>query len=162
MTIYPIRALLLVLFVLAIILLCVKRRKKEKREEERKLVTSLMKNEYGTLGKRVLRGSVFIDILHEENDHYKFVISNNGTIILRNIEIKLLLEAHEPNPLFPKEYQKKFPISRLNLGETVTLDATQYPTSPNVYNIRVRWTEPKSVRVEDQVYVKYKDDSIQI
>ena len=152
---YPLRTLLLVLFVLPILLMFLNRRKEQKREKERSLVTNLMKSEYG-LSEKNQRGSVLIDVQYEENNHYKLVITNNGNIILRNIEMQLLLEAHEPNPLFPKEYQKKFPVIRLNPGDTVTLDATQYPSSPNLYNIRVSWTEPKGVRVEDQVYVKFK------
>jgi len=67
--------------------------------------------------------------------------------------MELLLEENQAQPFVLAEYNKKFPVRRLVAGNTVTLTTVQYATSPFVYNIILRWTEPDGSRVEDQIYV---------
>ncbi|RUR10546.1 hypothetical protein [Legionella sp. km772] len=71
----------------------------------------------------------------------------------KNPRLYQLLDENQANPIVLSEFKKKFPITRLGVRKYVTLTTVQYATSPSVYNILLRWTEPDGSRVADQVYV---------
>lgn len=130
----------------------------KQRRIERECAAVLAKKEEDAKKKAFKKkGELTVKLTHDpepENEHsFKFEIVNTGGIILRNIEMHLLLSETEDNPILVPEYNKKLPIQRLQVGESVAIHATQFAGSPTKYSILLRWSEPGGARVEDQMYV---------
>lgn len=146
---------IVVFIIVPILLFCIFKKREYRTVQEREQAASLLKEEAELLEKqkRKNKASVAIKLMHVLGNKYTLELQNTGGIPLRNVEMELLLADGEDNPFLIPEFEKKFPINRLQVGTVVTLSVTQYASSPSVYNIRVRWTEPNGARVEDQVYV---------
>lgn len=147
---------ILVIILIPFILLTLYRIKEQKTFKKRLLAAELALKEQENLSvkkNKKKRGEISLKLTHQDSDHYLLELSNSGDVILRNIEMELLLEENQAHPFVLAEYNKKFPVRRLVAGNAVTLTTVQYATSPSVYNISLRWTEPDGSRVEDQIYV---------
>ncbi len=145
---------ILVLIIIPFTLLALYRRREQKIFKARLLAAELaLQDQEMSEKKKKKKAELSVKLIHQGTDHYLLELLNSGNVILKNIEMDLLLDENQANPLVLAEYTKKFPIRRLVAGKSVTVTAVQYATSPTTYNVRVRWTEPDGSRVEDQLYV---------
>ena len=101
-------------------------------------------------GKNTARLS--LDVLREGKD-FRFRLTNIGEAEARDVEIKIMVERPEDNPIIESEYQSKFPAKKLMPGSSITLIAAIYMSSPTAFNATLSWVNPDGSRVEEDAYV---------
>lgn len=147
--------LIITVVVLLAVYLVLKLRARKREALQREYAATLVQQELELLAKKekMKKGAVSVKIVHQENNNYQFEITNSGGIDLRQVEMQLLLDDEDDNPINPSEYADKLPISRLKKGTVVNINATQYAGSPTKYNLVLRWIEPDGSKVEDELCI---------
>lgn len=146
---------ILILIILPFVFLLLYRNKEKKIFEKRAQAAFLAKEEQERREKikKKEKAGITITLKQEDTNYYTLELLNSGGVALKSVELDLLLEDKENSPISSAEYEKKFPIRMLKIGERVTLSAIDYTEGPITYNVLVKWTEPNGVRVKDQIYV---------
>lgn len=101
-------------------------------------------------GKRTARLS--LDFFRDGKT-YRFRITNVGEVEARDVEIELLVQKREDNPIISSEYAEKFPAKKLMPGSSISLIAAIHLGSPSAYNAMLKWTNPDGVVVQEKTYV---------
>lgn len=110
-------------------------------------------NSEGNGGKTKPKSNISVQLIHVFNDNYKFEITNNTKLDVKNVEMELLLKDPKDSPISADEYASKLPIRKLLSGTSVTVLARLYPSSPKTYNAVLKWTDSDGARVKDEVFV---------
>ena len=84
---------------------------------------------------------------------HRFRIANVSDVDAKDVEMELLTQKKEDNPLIPSEYAEKFPIKLLAPGASASLIAAIHLGSPSAYNALLKWSNPDGSRVEEEIYV---------
>lgn len=91
--------------------------------------------------------------LFKDGKTYRFRISNIGEVEARDVELNVLVQNPEDNPVIESEYAQKFPAKILNPGSSITLIAALHLGSPSAYNALLKWTNPDGTKVSEETYV---------
>jgi hypothetical protein len=91
--------------------------------------------------------------LYRDGKTYRFRVSNISDVDAKDVDMQLIMQKKEDNPLIASEYSEKFPIKRLQPGTSVSLIAAIHLGSPSAYNALLKWSNPDGSRVEEETYV---------
>lgn len=91
--------------------------------------------------------------LFRDDKTYRFRLTNVGEADARDVEMNLILQRPEDNPIVESEYAEKFPLKRLMPGSSVTLMAAIHLGSPSAFNAILGWTNPDGTLVVEDAYV---------
>ena len=90
--------------------------------------------------------------LERDGKGLRFFLRNISDVEARDIQIELLLERPEDSPIIKSDFEQKFPVKRLQSGESVSLLAALHLGSPTAFNARISWTNPSGKRVEEDTF----------
>ena len=91
--------------------------------------------------------------LYRDGKNYRFRVTNVGEVEAHDVELKLLVQKPEDNPIIDSEYSEKFPASKLMPGSSISLIAALHLGSPRAYNALLKWTNPDGITLEEETYV---------
>lgn len=100
-------------------------------------------------GQNTARLSLSID---REGKGFRFRLRNISDVDAKDVEFELLLKRPEDNPLIKSDYEQKFPLKRLQPGESVALIAALHLGSPTAFNALLKWINPDGSRVEEETF----------
>lgn len=89
--------------------------------------------------------------LFKDGKTYRFRITNISDVDAKNVDLRLLVKP-EDSPLVKNEYEEKFPVPRLQPGNSVTLIAAIHFGSPSAYNALLSWVNPDGTSVSEETY----------
>jgi hypothetical protein len=90
--------------------------------------------------------------LERDGNGFRFFLRNISDVDAKDIQLELLLERPEDNPLIKSDFNQKIPVKRLQPGESVSLMAALHLGSPTAFNARISWTNPNGLRVEEDTF----------
>lgn len=90
--------------------------------------------------------------LERDGKGFRFRLRNISDVDAKDVEFELLLKRPEDNPLIKSDYDQKFPLKRLQPGESVALIAAIHLGSPTAFNALVKWTNPDGSKVEEETF----------
>jgi hypothetical protein len=155
----PYEALSIVVSCIAVVLSLVvwngQRRMQREANDLQRATSELAKKQLEILlreeqGKNSARLSVS---LKRDGKGFKFWITNISDVDAKDVDFALVVARPEDNPLVKSEYEQKFPAKRLQPGESVSLLAALFLSSPTGFNTTLKWTNPDGTRIEDETYV---------
>lgn len=100
-------------------------------------------------GKNAARLS--FDLFKDEKT-YRFRVTNISDVDASDVELKLLVKRPEDSPLIKSDYERKFPVPKLQPGCCVTLIAAIHFGSPTAYNALLTWVNPDGSKIEEETY----------
>ena len=100
-------------------------------------------------GKNAARLS--FDIIRDGKT-YRFKVTNISDVEAKNVELNLLVEKPDDNPIIASDYNSKFPIPMLQPHSSVTLIAAIHLGSPTAYNAELIWQNPDGNIVKQKTY----------
>lgn len=90
--------------------------------------------------------------LERDGKSFHFRLRNISDVDARDVELELLLKRPEDHPLIKSDYDEKFPLKRLQPGESVALIAALHLGSPTAFNALIKWTNPDGSRIEEETF----------
>lgn len=100
------------------------------------------------------RGGAHVKLdLYRDQKSYRFRVTNMGPEQARNVQIKILAEHDEHDPIAGGDYSSKFPAPVLEPGSSISFYAVIYLGSPSAYNALITWEDPDGKHAENTTYV---------
>ncbi len=90
--------------------------------------------------------------LVRDGKSYRFQVKNVSDVDATNVELKLLVERPQDDPIIESEYKQKFPAKRLSPGSTISLIAALHQGSPSAFNALLKWVNPDGSISEEETY----------
>ena len=78
----------------------------------------------------------------------RFVVQNVGEGVAREVDVTIEPVNGKNSPVIAGEHEKKFPLSKLEPGESESLVAIITPGTGLYFRARVRWQDPDGSTVE--------------
>lgn len=123
--------------------------------ELQKSTSDLSKKQLEMLAREEInaqRSFLAIDLIGG-NGSYKFQIMNISTVDALDIEMELLLDNSEDNPIPSTQYKEKFPWKKLSPGQAISLIAALHAGSPSSFKALLKWTNPDGTKIEEERYL---------
>ncbi|MCE3045369.1 hypothetical protein [Legionella sp. 16cNR16C] len=123
--------------------------------ELQKSTSELSKKQLEMLAREEInaqRAFLTLDLI-ENNSCYKFRIMNISSVDALDIEIELLIDNPDNNPIPLSEYREKLPWKKLSPGQTFSLIAALHLGSPSSYKTLLRWKNPDGTKIEEERYL---------
>ena len=158
MTIYEIItgiAAILALVLSAIALILQRRQQKENLELQR-ATSELAKKQLEILAREDTeknRAHIALELVKEDRNSYRFVITNVSNVAASNVDLTLLLDKPADSPLIDSERKMKLPAPKLSPGGSLTLIAALHMQSPLSYRAKLTWTNPDGSIADEETYV---------
>jgi hypothetical protein len=103
----------------------------------------------GEKGRNTARLSL---ALVRDGKSFRFQIKNISDVDATNVDMTLLVERPQDNPIIESEYKEKFPAKRLPPGSTLSLIAALHLGSPSAFNALLKWVNPDGSTSQEETY----------
>lgn len=94
-----------------------------------------------------------LDLFEDKPMQYRFRITNISAVNAMDVDLELLVEKPKDNPIIPSDYATKFPVKKMQPGNTVTLIAALHSGIPTAYSALLKWTNPDGSNSQEKTYV---------
>lgn len=102
--------------------------------------------------KTKIQARVKLDLVKEGKGNYRFRLTNISSQDAKNVNLKLLLNKPNDDPIIKTEYQQKLPAKVLSPGSSISLIAALHLGSPTAYNAILSWENPDGSEASYETY----------
>ena len=90
--------------------------------------------------------------IFKDGKTYRFRVTNISDVDAKNVQLELLVKKPEDSPLIKSDYDRKFPIPKLQPGCSVSLIAAIHLGSSTAYNALLTWVNPDGNQIKEETY----------